>query len=286
MTDERRAIVTGASGYLGSRVAAALERNGWRVERLVRSPAADRPTERLFRLGDPVDGDLAADLLVHAAYDFTVHRRADIWRVNVDGTSSLLEAARAAGVGRIVVLSTMSAYRGTGQLYGRAKLAIEEITAASGGVAVRPGLVYGPRAGGMLGALQRAMRLPVVPLVAPSARQFPVHEDDLVAAIVAIATAERLPPGPIGIAQPTPVTFREILATIASDQGLHPRYVRVPWQLVYLAMRSAETVGLRLQFRADSLLGLVRPAPSVPQPEALAALGVRLRDFGPGAMAG
>ncbi len=286
MTDGRRAIVTGASGYLGSRISTALERDGWRVQRLVRSPAPDRPTERRFRLGEQITGDIAADLLIHTAYDFTLHRRADIWRVNVDGTSALVAAARAAGVGRIVVLSTMSAYRGTGQLYGRAKLAIEEITAASGGVVVRPGLVYGPRAGGMLGALQRALRLPAVPLIAPSSRQFPVHEDDLVAAIVAIATAERVPPGPIGIAQPTPVTFREILATIASDQGLRPRYVPVPWRLVYLAMRAAEAVGVRLPFRADSLLGLVRPAPSVPQPEVVAALGVRLREFGPGAMEG
>lgn len=285
MSMARRAIVTGASGYLGSRIADALERAGWSVLRFVRSPCREVATERLFRLGEPVTGDLHADVLVHAAYDFGVHRRADIWRVNVEGTRVLLAAARAAGVRRIVVLSTMSAYQGTEQLYGMAKLAIEDIAAAAGGIAIRPGLVYGPHAGGMLGALQRAQRLPLVPLVEPSAQQFPVHEDDLIEAVVAIAAAASLPDGPIGIAQRTPVPFGEILATLASDHGLHPRYVAIPWRLAYLAMRAVEATGVRLPFRADSLLGLVRPAPSVPQPEALAQLGVRLRDFGPGATA-
>ena len=279
-----RAIVTGASGYLGSRMADLLERRGWEVLRLVRSPRPGNDRDRAYHLSDAgLPADLRADLLIHAAYDFSVRSRNDIWRVNVEGTRRLLAAARDAGIGRIVVLSTMSAYAGTKQLYGGAKLAIESATAQYGGTAVRPGLVYGPSAGGVFGALQRAVRLPLVPLMAPAARQFPVHEDDLVAAVVALATADHLPPGPIGIAQATPVPFRDILATVAADQGIRCRFVPVPWRMMYIGMRAAESIGLRLPFRADSLLGLVRPAGSVPALEELTRLGVHVREFGPGA---
>src|SRR6186997_1281248 len=120
-----RAVVTGADGYLGSRIATALSRRGWEVVRLVHRPHQDAGQEFTFVLGDPVDpSHVHGDVLIHAAYDFTVRRRADISRVNVDGTRKLLDAVGRAGVPRVIVLSTMSAYMGTTQHYGMAKLEI------------------------------------------------------------------------------------------------------------------------------------------------------------------
>jgi nucleoside-diphosphate-sugar epimerase len=274
------AAVTGASGYLGGLVARRLESDGWHVVRLVRRPRSGEESRRYEVAGPHGDHLLAGiDLLVHAAYDFTVTRRADIWRVNVAGTEDLLAAAGRAGVRRVVVFSTMSAYPGTTQLYGQAKLAIEAATAAAGGVAVRPGLVYGDHPGGMAGALRKLTRLPVVPLVAADAHQFPVHEDDLVEAVVALCRNETLPAGPIGVAQPEPISFRALLEAFAAAEGRRCRFLPVPWQLLYGGLRAAELLPITLPFRADSLLGLVRPAPGVPGAEVLAALGVELRPF-------
>jgi len=275
-----RVVVTGADGYLGSRIATALSRRGWDVARLVHHPHPDSASEFTFVLGEPVDpSHVRGDVVIHAAYDFTVRRRADITRVNVDGTRKLLDAVVRAGVPRVIVLSTMSAYEGTTQQYGMAKLDIEAVTAAAGGTSVRPGLVYGRNAGGIFGALTRMARLPAIPLIAPGTRQFPVHEDDLVDAIVALATTSETVPSPVGIAQRSSVTFREILETIAAVEGRAPRYIPVPWQVVHAGLRSAEALGLRAPFRADSLLGLVRPAAFVPHPEVLDRLGVSLRPF-------
>jgi nucleoside-diphosphate-sugar epimerase len=223
----------------------------------------------------------SADLLVHAAYDLSLTSRVDIWRVNVDGTRRLLEAAGDAQVRRILVLSSMSAYLGTTQLYGRAKLDIEVITVAAGGCAIRPGLVYGDSPGGMAGTLRNLVRLPLVPMVAGRARQYTVREDDLITAIGALAAVESLPPGTICLADSTPVAFRDLLAGFAAQQGRRCRLVPVPWQLVYWTLRTGETLHMKLPFRADSLLGLVRPAPGVTGTEALTRLGVRLRAFNP-----
>jgi nucleoside-diphosphate-sugar epimerase len=278
----RVAAVTGASGYLGSRISAALEANGWRVLRLVRTPNAADPGARHYDIRGPIASDLldSARLVVHAAYDFSVTSRTDIWATNVEGTRRLLAAAKEAGVRRTIVLSSMSAYEGTGQLYGQAKLAIEAATFAFGGCVVRPGLVYGDHPGGMGGALLKATRLPVVPLVAGNAHQFLVHEGDLVTAIAAIADADTVPSVPIGIAQPSAVSFRDLLTAIAAQDGRECRFFPVPWRIAYWSLRIAQALRVPLPVRADSLLGLVRPATSVPNPDVLKRLGVTLRVLG------
>ncbi len=277
----RVVAVTGASGFLGSRICSVLTGDGWQVRRLVRSPSQDGLDEVHFVLGERIDSEALAgvDVLIHAAYDLSVTSPRDIRRRNVAGTRLLLEAARTANVPRVIVISTMSAYDGTSQLYGRAKLAIERLAFEAGAAVIRPGLVYSAEPAGMAGALLRLTRLPLVPLVGAGARQYPVHLDDLMAAIVRLVDASELPPVPLGIASPTAIPFREIMAFLATQADRRPRFVPVPWQPIYWGLRAAELLPIRLPFRADSLLGLVRPAPSVPGIDELAALGVTLRPF-------
>jgi nucleoside-diphosphate-sugar epimerase len=220
------------------------------------------------------------DVLVHCAYDMSLHRPADIQRVNVDGTRNLLELARTSGVARTIVLSSMSAYEGTQQLYGRSKLAIEAHAAQVGACAIRPGLVYGPRAGGMAGTLSRLARLPLVPVMASRAHQFTVHEDDLADAVTALITSDPLPTVPIGVANPEPVPFGRLIEGLGRQQGRVGRTVPVDWRLVLGLLRAAERMHVPLPVRSDSVLGLVHPAPSVPNLAVLDGLGVRFRRFG------
>src|SRR5689334_16478055 len=112
------AVVTGSTGYLGSKIASALGRAGWRTVPLGRqAPAA---TLR-WALGDTPDAAAfdGVDALVHCAYDFTVRSFEEAWEINVEGTRQLLGTAREAGVPRILAISSMSAYEGTHQSYGR-----------------------------------------------------------------------------------------------------------------------------------------------------------------------
>lgn len=275
------AAVSGASGYLGSRICTTLESMGWSVLRLVRNPDPLDGRERRFVLGDPVGADTlaSADLLIHTAYDMSLTRPADIRRINVEGSRLLLAAAHDAGVRKIIVLSSMSAFTGTSQLYGRAKLAIEKVTAGFGGCSIRPGLVYGDRPGGMVGALRKITRLPIVPLPAGGAHQYPLREDDLLRAIAALAAVDDLPLGPIGIAPASPVKFRDLLCYFAAQEGRKCRFVPVPWQMVYWGLRAAELARIPVPFRADSLLGLARSAPSVEGQAELSDLGVTIRPF-------
>jgi nucleoside-diphosphate-sugar epimerase len=202
----------------------------------------------------------------------------DIYRVNVEGTAALLRAVRNK-VERVVVVSSMSAYDGTRQLYGRAKLHIELDALAEGATVVRPGLVYGPDPGGMVGTLVRLAKLPVLPVPARRSNQFTIHEDDLADSLAAILGSRDLTCRLFGLAHPEPVQFERIITGLAHASGQSCRVVPLPWHLLYGTMRAAETLPVGLPVRADSLLGLARPAPDVPNIAELKALGVRLRAF-------
>ncbi len=285
MTARPIAAVTGATGYLGSRICATLESRGWQTVGLVRSPAGAPGDAYTYDLGAPVSSAVcrfldSTDVLVHTAYDLTSTRPVDIWRINVEGSRRLLEAASNAGVRRILVLSSMSAFEGTTQLYGRAKLDIETMTEQFGGCAVRVGLVYGEQSGGMAGALRKLAGLPVVPLIAGDPRLYTIRESDLMAVVAALAGADSLPAGTVSAAHPVPVPLRDLMTAFAAREDGNCRFVMIPWKPVYGLMRAAESVGLRLPFRADSLLGLVRSTPRVVNADRLSGLGVALHAFG------
>jgi hypothetical protein len=83
----------------------------------------------------------------------------------------------------------------------------------------------------------------------------------------------------ISLAHPVPVSLRRMMTTLAAQKGRRCRFVKIPWQPVYGALRAGERIGLRLPFRADSLLGLVRSAPSLINTELLADLELSMRAF-------
>ena len=108
-----RILVTGATGFVGSRAVARWVRAGARVRVLVRAPAAIEGVETV--VGDLLDaGSLeravrGVDAVVHAAVD----ESGDVERmraVNVAGTRALAEAALAAGCRRFVHVSTCGVY--------------------------------------------------------------------------------------------------------------------------------------------------------------------------------
>lgn len=273
-----KVAITGVTGYLGSRLAAALRTDGHEPVALSRrAPAAPMEWRPYDLAGSPRPTILhGVDALVHAAYDLTVTRWPDIQRINISGTLRLLDVAAQADMPTVYV-SSMSAYPGTKQLYGRVKLICEAATLERCGVVVRPGLVYGPQARGMVGALRKAATtLPVLPTFR-AAHQFTVHEDDFVDGLVRLVSQRPGALGPVGLAHPEAVSFGQILSVLAQDRN--PRLIAVPWRPLYAAMRTAEALHLRLPLRADSLLGLVRPAPSVPGVELWERLGVQLRPF-------
>jgi nucleoside-diphosphate-sugar epimerase len=254
-----KVAVTGASGYVGGAIARRFEAHGHAVLRLSRRACAG--VWRSFSLGDdptaiPWDG---IDTLVHAAYDFTPRMWEEIEARNVLPSIALIAAARDAGVRHVVFISTLSAFDGCRSLYGKAKLAIEKEALAAGATVIRPGLVWGDHAGGMMGSLEKIVSaLPVVPYLCGGGglRQYLVHEEDLAENVVRWASRDG-ESEPIFVAHPASLTFREVLAGIAAKRKLRRMFVPVPWPSAMAALKLAEACGIPLPFRSDSLTGLV-----------------------------
>jgi len=280
--DAKLCAVTGAGGFVGSCLARRLQSEGWRVIPWTRRPAPGTDAVP-FRLGDEVDPALLEGVgaLVHCAYDFGPLRWGDIAAVNVIGSQKLLEAARQAGVRTSVVISSLSAFPGCRSLYGQAKLQIEGHAQAAGATVLRPGLVYGNRPGGMFGRLAKQVRgsslSPV--LRGGSQVQYLVHEEDLGNVLVG-ALAGRVPrdAGPIPVAHAQGLELKEIQARMASALGKRIFFVPVPWQFVWLALKSLELARLPAGFRSDSLISIVYQDPH-PSFERLNLLGFECRPF-------
>jgi nucleoside-diphosphate-sugar epimerase len=272
-----RIAITGMTGYVGGAVAQTAMRSGHTVIGLGRRPSPGADWRR-YELGQPPAADALADIdvVVHCAWDLGLTSALEIDAVNVQGTQRLAEASHAAGVG-FIFISSMSAYEGTRQIYGRAKLRAEGGVRATGGNVIRPGLVYGGSDGGMIGTLERIARLPLVPVMGARSHQFLVHVTDAADGVMALAGAEGMRGRVAGLAYPEPVRFDRLIGDLARAQGRVPRLVSVPWRPVYLAMRAAEALRVPLPLRADSVLGLVRPAASVPGFELWDQLGVKVR---------
>jgi nucleoside-diphosphate-sugar epimerase len=182
------------------------------------------------------------------------------------------------GVERFIFVSSMSAYFGSEQDYGLMKLAVERSVLDAHQVVVRPGLVYGGEPGGMALALTKLARLPVIPLFR-GAQQFTLHSDDFLTAMKALVNVDEVPSTPLGLASPSPTSFKEIMMSMAVGADNSPRTVVVPWHVVLGLLRIAERLRVPLPVRSDSLLGLVRPAPSVPGRDVTDQIGLSFRSF-------
>jgi nucleoside-diphosphate-sugar epimerase len=272
--------VTGAGGYVGGRLLKALQARGHESVALGRRPLPGSEYEfHPYDLRETPDAGLlqGLDAVVHCAWDMQARTRAANDQINVGAVRRLVDAAKLAGT-QVCLISSMSAYPGTRQIYGEAKLRCERLVADAGGKSVRLGLVYGRPPAGMFSALCRLARLPVVPLIGARSHQFLVHQDDMVAGITALLEQPRVPQ-PIGLAHPVPVSFRALMRDLSARQGGRSWSFPVPWRPVYRSMSLAEAAGLPLPIRSDSVLGLVRPAREVPNDEFWRTVGVRIRPY-------
>jgi nucleoside-diphosphate-sugar epimerase len=282
MSDKKICAITGSNGYVGGCVKNYFAALGWEILELTRSPKENSRGLK-FQLGAEISPSLLAgvDALVHCAYDFQPLRWDEILAVNVEGTRKLFAAARAAGVGKIICISSISAYDGCRSLYGKAKLEIEKVALENGALVIRPGLVYGSGPGGMFGKLAAQVRKSsVIPMIGDGSQiQFLVHNEDLCAFIEKFATGE-VETGTkiLTAANNQPWPFKKLLLEIARALGKNPKFIPLPWRLVWAGLKSAERCGLKLNFRSDSLVSLMYQNPA-PDFSANSKVGLVCRPF-------
>jgi dihydroflavonol-4-reductase len=259
-----RALVTGASGFLGSAVARALTHAGWHVRALVRAGSDRRNLRDLpvdLAVGDLTDEaslDVAlrgCEAVFHVAADYRlwIPEPEPLYRTNVEGTRNLLNAARRAAVKRIVYTSSVAAVGlpadgspGSEETpvsladmighYKRSKFLAEELVrefarAGAPVVIVNPSTPIGP--GDLTptptGQVVLDAALGRMPAYVDTGLNI-VHVDDV--AVGHLQAFERARPGERYILGGENMTLRDILAEICRLAGRRPPRVRLPHGLV------------------------------------------------------
>lgn len=244
-----RVALTGASGYTGGRLLAALAQRGDAVSALVRARSL---TPELRASGARlVEGDLfdeaalarlvaGADAVLHVAAVYRTAGHPDSYYrdVNVGGTERLLEAAARAGLRRFVHTSTVGVHGDVqrppadeaapfapGDIYQQTKAEAEVLALEFGKrrgldvAVVRPGAIYGPGETRLL-KLFRAIARGRYAIVG-SGRSFyhPVYIDDLVQGFLLALEHPAAPGEAFIIAGPRYVSQNDLAALVARHTG-------------------------------------------------------------------
>lgn len=229
--------VTGATGFVGPHLVAALARHGWKTRLLIRRwsplpPLGGVDAEIVWGdLGDEtalrrlVDG---ADAVIHAAGLIKARTPSDFWAVNRDGTARL--AALAPGR-PFVLLSSLAAREPQLSPYAASKRAAEEAVAARSGswLAVRAPAVYGPGDRETLAYFRAAARGVAPRPNLAEARLSLIHVADLAEALA--LAVDRLPPSgvyEIDDGRDGGYGYADMAAAAASALGRRARSVPIP----------------------------------------------------------
>jgi nucleoside-diphosphate-sugar epimerase len=271
-----RVLVTGGTGFVGGHLIDVLLAQGLHVTALVRSTEKARSlAERgvVLVVGDLLDLpalDRAAarqDLVFHVAGLVAARSEAELLEVNREGTRRLVQAAEAAGVPRLLFVSSLAAggpaldtpLRGpepsnpvTG--YGRSKLAGEDVVRESGlaWTIVRPPVVYGPGDKEMLRVF-KAAALGFAPVFGDGSQRLSlVYGPDLAAALVSAGQSDATRGRVYYPAHPEIVTSRSLVETVGRAAGRRVRIVGLPEFVGRAALRVTDTTA-RLLGRATVL---------------------------------
>ncbi|WP_339825016.1 NAD-dependent epimerase/dehydratase family protein [uncultured Parasphingorhabdus sp.] len=190
---QKTIAITGATGFVGSRMLDLVVRNGYDARALTRRKQDDRPGVTWVRGALDNTASLAnlcagADVVLHIAGVVNAPDKAGFESGNVAGTLAVIEAAKQAGAKRFVHVSSLAATRPELSIYGETKAKAEKIVATSGldWTIIRPPAVYGPGDGEMLELFKMA-RFGFITLP-PDAdgRMSVIHVEDLCEALLAL----------------------------------------------------------------------------------------------------
>lgn len=238
----RTVAVTGASGFIGRRIAHQLRSRGWAVRALMRRKEEFPPGTEVVHgaLEDkPSLCALVRDVavVVHCAGAVRATRASGFHVVNALGTQHLVDAVRESGDRpKLVLLSSLAAREPQVSAYAASKREAEQRLAASGlaHCTVRPPAVYGPGDRATL-PLVRMLSMPLVVLPGSSRSRFSlIFVDDLAACVAAVVehpawNGDVIEPHD---GQPGGYGWRDLAAIAGSCFGRRVRPVLLPKWLV------------------------------------------------------
>ncbi|MCC7414249.1 MAG: NAD-dependent epimerase/dehydratase family protein [Gammaproteobacteria bacterium] len=285
-----KVLVTGANGFIGGNLCRHLAAAGDEVTALVR-PSGDRRSLADLPAVRVASGDITARASLAGALagaEIVYHAAGYVsdwgpWRAfcagNVEGVRNVIEAARAAGVRRVVHVSTVSCYGFSGGVdigedtpftprprdrYITSKAAGERLALGYNGdgievTAIRPGTVYGPHDRTTTVKLAEALEAGRFGYVDGGRHLMaPCHVDNLVTMLRGAGESPAAPGEAFNAVDDGRVTWREFIGWMCADLGCPEPWLSLPHVVLWPVAVLAETGGRALGLRESPLLNTYR----------------------------
>lgn len=231
-----RVAVTGATGFVGSRLVPALLAEGQDVRGLVR-PGSGGGTGSTaeYVYGDVRRQETARNLMrdcetvVHLAASFSAMD--DVAEIIVEGTRRVLAAAQEAGIKRVIFMSCLGAEAAAHSSYLQAKWQAEQLVRSSAlpSVILRPSVILGSGDGVTTPLAEMIRALPVIPIPGTGEhRSQPVDVDDVVRCMMTALQSEDLLGEMISIGGPMFITFRQLSDLLSGQLNVCKPKMLVP----------------------------------------------------------
>lgn len=255
-----RILVLGASGFIGSHVAAALRAAGHEaLPGKVDFTRALRPEDWLPALR-------GVDAVLNAVGIIRERGRRTFDALHYTAPRALFEACRIAGVRRVVQISALGADESARSRFHRTKRGADDYLAGLDldWAIVQPSLVFGE--GGESARLFALLAaLPLTPLPGDGRQSVqPIHIDDLIEALVKLVSVPmKIRLHAVG---PREVTLREWLRILRAQMGLgRPRFVEVPLWLVPVERETLQMLQRGNTASPETITQLLRRPPRDPK---------------------
>jgi nucleoside-diphosphate-sugar epimerase len=227
-----KVAITGGTGFVGSHLATRLSSEGHEVVRLGRRSTGEEIVKAsLGEVDELAKAFAGCHALAHCA---GINREVDgqtFQRVHVEATRNVVEAARRAGVEKIVLMSFLRARPDCGSAYHESKWAAEELVRASGldYTVVKAGVVYG-RGDHLLDHLSHAFHtFPIFALVGFEEKTVrPLAVEDLVHVMRAALIDRRLKRQTIALVGPEEIFLSEAVRRVAEVVNKQPLMFPLP----------------------------------------------------------
>lgn len=250
-------LLTGANGFIGSFITAALLSAGHEVIAGVRKPEAINPVVKAFQIDmnaaiNPSDWQPhlgGIDAVINCAGILQASRGQDIWAIHHKAPVALFKAAEKAGVKKIIQISAISAEREVGTDYALSKLAADEVLQKMklNWTVLRPSLVIAPNAYGGTALMRGLASVPlVIPVVGKGDQRFqPVTMADLCDIVVASLISPRARQKTIDVVGPDIFTIGEILIKFRRWLGKKDApFFHYPMPLAKLSAKMGDIFGV------------------------------------------
>ncbi len=264
MTDELH-VVTGAFGYSGRYIAGRLLAEGRRVRTLTNSPGRSHPFggridvhPLAFGHPDRLTDSLRGAAVLYNTYWVRFDHRDFSLAGALANTLVLFQAARQAGVGRVVHVSITNASESSPLAYFRGKARLERALVETGlpHTILRPAVLFGgPDI--LVNNIAWALRhLPVFGVFGTGRyRLQPIHVEDFAA--LAVREGTRAGHRLVDAVGPETFAYRELVERLAAIIGCRRPIVSVPPALGYLAVRALGLVLRDVVLTRDEITGLM-----------------------------